>query len=183
MHNIVFFYHLQIKVHPVVREVIAVYTVDDSQMELVITLPPNYPLGLPDIQCSRQIGGTAHRQWLMQLKMCILHQVRASPLSDVSLPLNLVSTVSAGNTIHCVTHLTFGLQNRRISDSLVLWNNNLNKKFDGVEECYVCFSILHPGTYQLPKLSCQTCKKKFHSACLVSTIVFMGSVRNSSFSF
>lgn len=59
-----------------VREVVAVYTVDEAQMELVITLPLNYPLGVPDIQCSRQIGGTSHRQWLKQLKMCILHQVK-----------------------------------------------------------------------------------------------------------
>lgn len=62
---------------PSVREVVAVYTVDEAQMELVITLPLNYPLGVPDIQCSRQIGGTSHRQWLKQLKMCILHQVRS----------------------------------------------------------------------------------------------------------
>lgn len=61
--------------HPSVREVVAVYTVDEAQMDLVITLPTNYPLGVPDIQCNRQIGGTSHRQWLKQLKMCILHQV------------------------------------------------------------------------------------------------------------
>lgn len=48
-----------------------------------------------------------------------------------------------------------------------MWNNNLDKKFDGVEECYICFAVLHPGTYQLPKLSCKTCRKKFHAACLV----------------
>lgn len=62
----------------------------------------------------------------------------------------------------------YSFQNGRIWDGLSLWNNNLDKKFDGVEECYICFSVLHPGTYQLPKLSCQMCKKKFHSACLVS---------------
>lgn len=63
------------KVIPSVREVIAVYTVDEAQMELVITLPPNYPLGGLDVQCNRQIGGTTHKQWLLQLKKCVLHQV------------------------------------------------------------------------------------------------------------
>jgi hypothetical protein len=58
-------------------------------------------------------------------------------------------------------------QNGRIWDGLSLWNTSLDKKFDGVEECYICFAVLHPGIYQLPKLTCQTCKKKFHSACLV----------------
>ncbi|KAJ8918958.1 hypothetical protein NQ315_016860 [Exocentrus adspersus] len=124
------FKNMTVKVIPSVREVIAIYTVDEAQMELVITLPANYPLGGLDVQCNRQIGGTTHKQWLLQLKKCVLHQ------------------------------------NGRIWDGLSLWNNNLDKKFDGVEECYICFSVLHPGTYQLPKLSCQTCKKKFHSACL-----------------
>lgn len=112
----------------------AIYTIDDARMELVIALPINYPLGSPDIECIRQIGGTSNKQWLMQLKKCILHQ------------------------------------NGRIWDGLSLWNDNLDKKFDGVEECYICFGILHAGTYQLPKLTCQKCKKKFHSACLVSEI-------------
>ncbi|KAI4457621.1 zinc finger protein [Holotrichia oblita] len=125
------FKNMVIKIHPSVREVVAIYTVDEAQMDLVITLPTNYPLGGPDVQCNRQIGGTTHKQWLMQFKMCVLHQ------------------------------------NGRIWDGLSLWNNNLDKKFDGVEECYICFAVLHPGTYQLPKLSCQTCRKKFHSACLV----------------
>ncbi|KAK5649826.1 hypothetical protein RI129_000855 [Pyrocoelia pectoralis] len=124
------FKNMVIKVHPSVREVVAVYTVDEAQMELVITLKNNYPLTSPEVQCNRQISGTSHRQWLMQLKMCVLHQ------------------------------------NGRIWDALSLWNNNLDKKFDGVEECYICFAVLHQGTYQLPKLSCHTCKKKFHSACL-----------------
>ncbi|XP_017770844.1 PREDICTED: E3 ubiquitin-protein ligase listerin [Nicrophorus vespilloides] len=124
------FKNMVVKVHPYAREVIAVYTVDDSQMELVMALPTNYPLCGPDVQCNRQIGGISHKPWLMQLKMCVLHQ------------------------------------NGRIWDALSLWNNNLDKKFDGVEECYICFAVLHPGTYQLPKLSCKTCRKKFHAACL-----------------
>ncbi|KAK9879336.1 hypothetical protein WA026_004187 [Henosepilachna vigintioctopunctata] len=124
------FKNMTIKVMPTVKEVIAIYSVDEAQMELLIRLPPNYPLAGPEVHCNRQIGGTSHKQWLMQFKKCVLHQ------------------------------------NGRIWDGLSLWNNNLDKKFDGVEECYICFSVLHPGTYQLPKLSCQTCRKKFHSACL-----------------
>lgn len=57
------------------REVVAIYTVDEAQMELVITLPTNYPLGGPNVQCNRQISGTSHKQWLMQFKKCVLHQV------------------------------------------------------------------------------------------------------------
>lgn len=53
----------------------------------------------------------------------------------------------------------------------MLWKRNLDKKFQGVEECYICYSILHSSNYQIPKLSCRTCHKKFHSSCLVSTLV------------
>lgn len=60
------------------------------------------------------------------------------------------------------------LQNGSIWDGLMLWKTNLDKRFAGVEECYICFSIFHISTYQIPKLSCQTCHKKFHSDCLVS---------------
>lgn len=30
----------------------------------------------------------------------------------------------------------------------------------------ICFSVIHGSNYSLPRLSCKTCKKKFHSACL-----------------
>lgn len=113
----------------------ATYTIDEAQMELLITLPTNYPLGGLQVECNKEIGGPQHRQWLMQLRKCVVHQ------------------------------------NGRIWDGLQLWNNNLDRKFDGVEECCICYAILHPGTYQIPKLTCKTCKKKFHSACLVSFII------------
>ncbi|XP_062543910.1 E3 ubiquitin-protein ligase listerin [Armigeres subalbatus] len=57
-------------------------------------------------------------------------------------------------------------QNGSIWDGLSLWKRNLDRKFEGVEECYVCYSVIHQDTCQLPKLSCKTCKKKFHGPCL-----------------
>lgn len=57
-------------------------------------------------------------------------------------------------------------QNGSIWDGLSLWKRNLDRKFDGVEECYVCYSVIHQETCQLPTKSCQTCKKRFHGQCL-----------------
>jgi len=57
-------------------------------------------------------------------------------------------------------------QNGSILDGLSVWKRNVDKRFEGVEECYICFYILHGSNHQLPKLGCRTCKKKFHSACL-----------------
>ena len=44
--------------------------------------------------------------------------------------------------------------------------SNLEKEFDGVEPCPICYCILHPKTFSLPALTCPTCSNKFHSTCL-----------------
>lgn len=53
-----------------------------------------------------------------------------------------------------------------ILDAILLWKKNVDKEFAGVEPCPICYSILHPKTYQMPGLACPTCKNKFHSSCL-----------------
>ncbi|XP_063812460.1 E3 ubiquitin-protein ligase listerin [Pseudophryne corroboree] len=62
------------------------------------------------------------------------------------------------------TYLTH--QNGSIMDGLALWKNNVDKRFEGVEDCMICFSVIHGSNYSLPKKGCRTCKKKFHSECL-----------------
>nr|CAD7602362.1 unnamed protein product [Timema genevievae] len=57
-------------------------------------------------------------------------------------------------------------QNGSLWDGLALWKSNLDKRFEGIEECYICFSVIHGSNFQIPKLCCSTCKKKFHSPCL-----------------
>ncbi|CAJ1063926.1 E3 ubiquitin-protein ligase listerin [Xyrichtys novacula] len=64
------------------------------------------------------------------------------------------------------TYLTH--QNGSIMEGLALWKNNVDKRFEGIEDCMICFSVIHGSNYSLPKKACRTCKKKFHSACLVS---------------
>ncbi|KAF3706549.1 E3 ubiquitin-protein ligase listerin [Channa argus] len=62
------------------------------------------------------------------------------------------------------TYLTH--QNGSIMEGLALWKNNVDKRFEGIEDCMICFSVIHGSNYSLPKKACHTCKKKFHSACL-----------------
>ncbi|KNC75225.1 hypothetical protein SARC_12247 [Sphaeroforma arctica JP610] len=57
-------------------------------------------------------------------------------------------------------------QNGSILDAVEMWKTNIDKRYDGVEECTVCYSVIHGSNYQLPKLRCRTCRKKFHSKCL-----------------
>uniref|UniRef100_A0A6M2DZX6 E3 ubiquitin-protein ligase listerin n=1 Tax=Xenopsylla cheopis TaxID=163159 RepID=A0A6M2DZX6_XENCH len=122
--------HMQVKVNAA-YEVLAIYTVDEVNMEILISLPYNYPLGPVKVMSRKEICGTNQwRTWVRQLTLFLTHQ------------------------------------NGNIWDGLTQWKSNLDKRFDGVEECYVCYSVVHASTHQLPKSTCKTCRKKFHSQCL-----------------
>ncbi|CAL1683944.1 unnamed protein product [Lasius platythorax] len=123
--------NMQIKVHPTAREVVALYQMDDTKLELSIVLPSNHPLGTVKVESGQHVGSTTNwRNCHMQLSIFLTHQ------------------------------------NGSVWDGLIMWKRNLDKKFAGVEECYICFSIFHINTYKIPKLSCHTCRKKFHTLCL-----------------
>lgn len=57
-------------------------------------------------------------------------------------------------------------QNGAVAEAIRTWKNNFDKEFEGVEECPICYSILHTSNHGLPRLACKTCKHKFHGACL-----------------
>jgi hypothetical protein len=123
--------NMQIRVLMQAREIIATYSLEEARMELVVSLPPNYPLGATKVECKKHIGGKLQaREIVKQLSIYLTHQ------------------------------------NGRLYDGIYIWKGNLDKKYEGVEECYVCYSVIHQENLQLPKLTCKTCKKKFHSSCL-----------------
>nr|XP_023661078.1 E3 ubiquitin-protein ligase listerin isoform X1 [Paramormyrops kingsleyae] len=90
------------------------------------------------------------------------------PLGSISVESGRRVGVSAQQwrnwTLQLSTYLTH--QNGSIMEGLALWKNNVDKRFEGVEDCMICFSVIHGSNYSLPKKACRTCKKKFHSACL-----------------
>ncbi|PAA63828.1 hypothetical protein BOX15_Mlig000290g1, partial [Macrostomum lignano] len=57
-------------------------------------------------------------------------------------------------------------QNGSLLDGIELWKRNVDKKFEGVEDCMICYSILHGSNYRLPDLQCRVCRKRFHRACM-----------------
>lgn len=54
-----------------------------------------------------------------------------------------------------------------IAQALQQWKQNIDKEFEGVEPCPICFTVLHAQNRQLPKQVCGTCRKKFHRACIM----------------
>ena len=55
----------------------------------------------------------------------------------------------------------------RLQMDYYIGNKNIDKMMQGIEECSICYCILHTNN-ELPKRTCRTCKKKFHDACLVN---------------
>ena len=62
--------------------------------------------------------------------------------------------------------ISFLLQNGALAEAIGIWKRNFDKEFEGVEECPICYSVIHTTNHGLPRLACRTCKHKFHSACL-----------------
>lgn len=59
------------------NEVVATYTKDETGMDLVIRLPPSYPLRPVDVDCTRSLGisEVKRRKWLMSLISFVRNQV------------------------------------------------------------------------------------------------------------
>ncbi|EFO25535.2 hypothetical protein LOAG_02947 [Loa loa] len=57
-------------------------------------------------------------------------------------------------------------QNGSIVDAVLMWAGNIEKHMEGAEDCTICMMIVHSRTYQLPRVRCKQCKKRFHSDCL-----------------
>ncbi|KAL3317725.1 Ufm1-specific protease 2 [Cichlidogyrus casuarinus] len=57
-------------------------------------------------------------------------------------------------------------QNGSILEGIKLWHRNIRKKFDGIEECAICYSIVNNKNFTLPKMQCRVCKKIFHHSCM-----------------
>eukprot|EP01119_Soliformovum_irregulare_P018327 TRINITY_DN559_c3_g2_i2.p1 TRINITY_DN559_c3_g2~~TRINITY_DN559_c3_g2_i2.p1 ORF type:complete len:120 (+),score=20.20 TRINITY_DN559_c3_g2_i2:80-439(+) len=61
-------------------------------------------------------------------------------------------------------------QDGTLLDAILLWKSSLDRHFEGVECCPICYSLVHITSHTLPNLACKTCKNKFHSACMYKWI-------------
>ena len=56
--------------------------------------------------------------------------------------------------------------NVAITEALGIWKHNLEKQFDGIEPCPICYYVVHFTTKNMPKKACRTCNSKFHASCI-----------------
>lgn len=55
--------------------------------------------------------------------------------------------------------------NGRLTDLISILKKSIATYFEGVEECAICYAVVH-SDLTLPEKTCSTCKKKFHTDCL-----------------
>ncbi|KAH0624881.1 hypothetical protein JD844_032757 [Phrynosoma platyrhinos] len=69
---------MMVKARSATREVIATYSVDDIFIELIIQLPPNYPLGSITVESGKRVGVAVQqwRNWMLQLSTYLTHQYK-----------------------------------------------------------------------------------------------------------
>ncbi|KAI3420431.1 hypothetical protein GPALN_003728 [Globodera pallida] len=57
-------------------------------------------------------------------------------------------------------------QNGAMLDGILQWKRSIDQHLKGVEECTICMSTVSSTNYQLPRIRCRQCRKKFHGDCL-----------------
>eukprot|EP01117_Protostelium_nocturnum_P008353 TRINITY_DN2981_c0_g1_i1.p1 TRINITY_DN2981_c0_g1~~TRINITY_DN2981_c0_g1_i1.p1 ORF type:complete len:1580 (+),score=519.39 TRINITY_DN2981_c0_g1_i1:179-4918(+) len=107
-------------------------------------------------------------------EVCLTISIRIPedyPLKIVEMDIPQRSGVSEGQYRKWLLSMTTLLmtQDGSILDAILLWKSNLDKHFDGVEVCPICYSLFDPSN-RLPGLACKTCRNKFHSSCMYKWI-------------
>lgn len=53
-----------------------------------------------------------------------------------------------------------------VGRAMLMWARSFALFFDGVEDCPICYNVVHLSTQTIPRKPCPTCKHKFHNECL-----------------
>lgn len=64
----------------------------------------------------------------------------------------------------CGMQLSSG--NCTLLEALRNWRQNVDKHFEGIEDCAICYSVICLVDRTVPTKQCKTCRNKFHGACL-----------------
>ena len=57
-------------------------------------------------------------------------------------------------------------ENSSILEVLMVWKEHVERELEGIEDCFICYYLVHPTDKSLPNLPCQVCNNKFHKLCI-----------------
>lgn len=102
------------------------------------------------------------------LEIC-LSLPAAFPLRPVTVEARSRKGMSEARWRKTILGMTTLLRNKdgSLVEAVELWRRNLDRTFEGMDECPICYSVLHLSSAALPKMRCKTCKNMFHSECLL----------------
>jgi hypothetical protein len=136
-------------------------------------LPTTFPLKRVQIICDRFVGVPPERwrRWELQITALFTQKVRWIRVPCFVTVLARLFTACRVQALHAVglSALFFSFawpQDGCLLDALVLWKQNLDKEFEGCEPCPICFAVISSTNHQLPRVSCGTCRNKYHGPCL-----------------
>jgi len=98
----------------------------------------------------------------------VITLAESHPLRTCSIGSNGVHGMGETKWRRVIMQITTLLSNRdgTVLDGVLLWKENLDKQFAGIEPCPICYSIIHMVTHTAPRLHCSTCRNGFHNECL-----------------
>lgn len=101
----------------------------------------------------------------MQIKLKIPAEY---PLKSVVVDISDQLKLKAGQVRKWSLSIRNLIQSRNgdIISAILLWKSNIDKEMEGVEECHICYCVLHASDRSLPTLPCKNCANKFHVACI-----------------
>lgn len=81
----------------------------------------------------------------------------AFPLRNVEVDLGKTLGIAEKRWRRWALNIMLMLNNQdgSILDALLLWKENVDKEFEGVEPCPVCYSVLCIKTHSMPNLQCK----------------------------
>lgn len=57
-------------------------------------------------------------------------------------------------------------ENSSILELILAWKDHVERELEGIEDCFICYYLVHPTDKSLPNLPCQVCNNKFHKLCI-----------------
>ena len=116
---------------------------------VVLHMAAAHPLHPVEVRASARMGvqEMVWRRWVLSMTAMLLTQVRT------------YSSLSRRFVTSCV-------QDSSLLAAVLLWRDSLQRHFEGVECCPICYAVFHAVNNALPSLPCKTCRNKYHSSCL-----------------
>jgi len=153
-------------------EICATYHRDDTTIELRIKLGAAYPLKNAEVEASSLLG-IARERW-QRWKLQIIQLLTNCSFSRSKMNAGGEGDGACEKEGESGGGYSGATGGGSIIEAIQLWKLNIDKEFDGVEPCPICYSIVHisgassnaSGASKFPSMECRTCHNKFHSVCL-----------------